>query len=417
LVETDGTGDIFPAPTAATVAPPVSTAVATPTTPPPTTTTTSNQTSSPEASTGTSETPIIGVLGVSGNYFSQERSAGIGAVTINVGWNEAEPSLGGFSTSYLESLKTEIAAAQSAGLAVVLDPGLQYPPAWVFSLPGGTRFVNQYGDVFTGAEASGDNVPNGVTDLAVRDAEGNYLAWLGSNFSPGEIIGVREGGGPLGELSYPSPDYNRHTNSFWAYDTSTQSASPVPGWVPGTGSAAQAQSFLDAYNAALDSYGEWLNSQLALDFATNVLVMLPGWGERPGDLTNEVASLLTLNMPEFNEGLDWMDILDSLPDPSGSVAYTTWLDAPTNGPTSQLEDPADYIASLATASHLRLGGENTGNGTIADLNLSFDRAKALNYYILQWMDEAQLISSGSGQDPGGPTFRLLGSTGAFLFGT
>ena len=379
-------------------------------------TTTSNIPSSTEPSAGTGKTPIIGVLGVSGNYFSQERAAGIGAVTINVGWNEAEPSQGTFSSAYLSSLQKEIAAARSAGLSVVLDPGLQYPPNWVFSLPGGTRFVDQYGDVFTGREDSGNNVVNGVTDLAVRVAEGSYLTWLGSQIQPGEIVGIREGGGPLGELRYPSNDYDGHTNSFWAYDASTQAKSPVPGWTPGTGSAVQARAFLDAYNAALDSYGRWLNGELGADFATKVLVLLPGWGERPGDVANEVASLLTLNMPEFNEGLDWSHLLDSLPDASNSVAYTTWLDAPTYGQTPQLEDPADYIASLAARYHLRLGGENTGDGTIANVTLCFDRAKELRFYVVQWMDESQLIHSGSGRDLSGPTLARLGSTGAKLLG-
>ena len=353
--------------------------------------------------------PILGVLGVSGSYFSQERAAGIDAVTITLGWNDAEPSPGSFSSSFVESLQNEIATARSAGLSVVLDPGLQYPPAWVFSLPGGTRYVDQYGDVFTGSEDSGDNVANAVTDSAVREAEGSYLAWLGSQIQPGEILAVREGGGPLGELSYPDSDFDGNTNCYWAFDTSSQSVSPVPGWTPGTGTTAQAQAFLDAYNGALDSYGLWLNDTLGTDFGTKILVLLPGWGERPGAEASEVANLLTLNMPEFNEGLDWTDLLDSLPDAANSVAYTTYLDAPSIEQTPQLEDPADYIASLAEPAHLLLGGENTGDGTVATVNLCFERARALDYFIVQWMDESQLISSDSGQDPGGPTLQELGS--------
>jgi hypothetical protein len=373
--------------------------------------------SSTKKLTSAKETTIIGVLGVSGSYFPQERAAGIDAVTINVGWNEAEPFAGTYSLSYLLSLKSEIAEARSAKLSVVLDPGLQYPPDWVFSLPGGTRFVNQYGDVFTGSEDSGSNVVNGVTDLAVRNAEGSYLSWLGSHIPSGEIMGIREGGGPSGELSYPGPDYDGHTNSFWAYDASTQAVSPVPRWTPGTGSPVQALAFLDAYNSALDDYGMWLNGELGADFATHVIILLPSWGERPGDVANDSESLLTLNVPEINEGLDWADLLDSLPDASNSIAYTTWLDAPSNGLTPQLEDPADYIASLAAGSHLKLGGENTGNGTIADLSLSLERAKALNFYIVEWMNEPQLVASDSGKDRNGPTLKRLGIAAIRLLGS
>jgi len=374
----------------------------------PPTTSTSGAASAKAPSPATSG-PILGVLGASGSLFAQERAAGIDAVTISVGWSDAEPSPGSFSTSFVASVQNEIATARSAGLSVVLDPGLQYPPAWVFSLPGGTRFVDQYGDVFTGSEDSGDNVANAVTDPAVREAEGSYLAWLGSQIQPGEILAVREGGEPLGELSYPGNEYDGNTNCYWAFDTSSQSVSPVPGWAPGTGTTAQAQAFLDAYNGALDSYGLWLNGTLGTDFGTKILVLLPGWGERPGAEASQVASLLTLNMPEFNEGLDWADLLNSLPDAANSVAYTTYLDAPSIDQTPQLEDPADYIASLAEPAHLLLGGENTGDGTVATVKLCIERATALDYFIVQWMDESQLISSDSGQDPGGPTLQELGS--------
>ena len=380
------------------------------------TTTTQSSTTTTQAfpagsSTSEARTPIVGILGVSGNYFTQEKAAGIEAVTINVGWNDAEPSPGAFSAAYLGAIQSEIRAAQLAGLQVVLDPGLQYPPSWAFALPGGTRFVNQYGDAFTGGENSGENAINGVTDIAVRAAEGSFLAWLGSQIRPGEIIGIREGGGPLGELSYPAPDFDGHDNSYWAFDESSQAISPVPGWAPGSGNVTQAKEFLDSYNANLDNYGKWLNDQMGIDFQTNVLVLLPGWGERPGTAAGEESSLLTLNAPEFNEGLDWTDLLDSLPDAAHSVAYTTWLDAPNVASTSQLEDPADFIAFLTSLDNLRLGGENTGDGSVADLKLCIERAKTLDMYIVQWMDEAQLISSDQGQNPNGPTLEQLATLG------
>ncbi len=353
--------------------------------------------------------PILGVVGASGDHLAQEQAAGVEAVTIGVSWNDAEPSPGSFSTAYLSSVTDEMAAARSYGLLVVLDPGLQYAPAWVFSLAGGTRFVDQYGDVFTGGAGSGNDVPNAVTDPAVRSAEGTYLAWLGSELTPGAIVAVRQGGGPFGELRYPGADYGGHTDSYWAYDESTQSISPVPGWVPGTGTTAQARAFLDSYNANLDNYARWLNGQMQTDFQSQELVMLPGWGERPGDAAREVASLLTLDMPEFNEGLDWTDLLRTLPDPAHSVAYTTYLDARTVRSTPQLEDPMDFIASIVAGSSTRLGGENTGGGTLADMKLCFQRARQLKLFIVQWMDESQLIASGSGHDPNGPSLTVLGS--------
>ncbi|MGD0391438.1 MAG: hypothetical protein ABSC41_02220 [Acidimicrobiales bacterium] len=353
--------------------------------------------------------PLLGVLGATRGQFVRDRSSGVDVVTIAVGWNDAEPTEGRFSVPDVNGIKNEIDAAKAAGLGVILDPGLQYPPNWVFSLPGGTRFVNQYGNTFTGSEPSGNNVANAVTDASVRGAESTYLAWLGSQIPGSSLVAVRQGGGPLGELRYPDADYDGHTDSYWAYDASTQAASPVPGWVPGTGTIAQAAAFLIAYNAALDDYGIWLNGQLEADFGTKVLVMLPGWGERPGGALSEVSSLLTLKMDEFNEGLDWNDLLDALPDASHSVAYTTYLDAPTVRRTLQLEDPANFLATLVAGTSIRLGGENTGNGTVADMELCAKRAKALDFFVVQWMDEAQLMATGAGQDPGGPTLRELGA--------
>ncbi len=348
--------------------------------------------------------PILGILEASGNYLAQEKAAGIQAITIQVGWANVEPTQGVFSASYMSQIQAKIAAARSAGLDVELDPGLQYPPPWVFSLPGGTQFVDQYGDVFTGAEPSGNDVANAVTDLSVRSAEGTYLTWLGGQITAGEIIAVREGGGPLGELRYPLPDESGHTNEFWAYDSSTQAALPpsVQGWVPGTGTQAQATTFLNAYNQAIDDYGTWLNGQLQTDFATKVLVLLPGWGERPGGAASEEAGLLAPNPPmnEFNEGLDWTDLLDALPDAANSVAYTTYLDAQTVLPTPQLEDPADYLASLVAGTTIGLGGENTGNGTLATMKFCMSQAVALGFYVVNWNGESQVIASDSGQDAG-----------------
>jgi hypothetical protein len=363
-----------------------------------------------------SEAPVLGILGSGFGELAQERAAGVGAITVSAGWNQAEPRRGTFSTSYLGHLRMRVAQVRAAGLRVILDPGLQYAPAWVFTLPGGTRFVDQYGDVFTGRPASGNEVANAVTDPAVRAAESTYLAWLGSHFALGSFMAVRQGGGPLGELRYPSATFNAHTNSFWAYDSSTQAQLPpsVRGWAPGTGTTTQAATFLDAYNSAIDAFGVWLNGQMERDFATDELVMLPGWGERPGVASSEVASRLTLHLPEFNEGLDWSDLLPALPDPTHSVAYTTYLDAVSFQPTLQEEDPADFIVSLVSGTQLRLGGENTGNGTWADMYRTVHRAADHHYVVVQWMNEAQLNFPASPGDPNRPTLQRLGALATAL---
>ena len=372
----------------------------------------------PAASAGTAP-PILGLL-----QATVPTSPGAGqrgqSVTIGAVWSLAQStSATAFSSTYAGQIRAEIASARADGLSVVLDPGLQYPPSWAFYLNGQTHFVNQYGDVYSAAGSSGNNAINAVTDAAVRSAEGTYLAWLASVIPAGSIIAVRQGGGPLGELHYPLAVYDGHTDSYWAYDDATQAGLPssVWQWRPGTGTVTQAITFLDAYNGNLDNYSEWLNGQLHTDFGVKELVMLPGWGERP-DITPTDGPFYTVesdllvppdqSYPEFNEGLDWAEILPSLPDAADSVAYTTYLDTPRNPPglpaSLQLEDPADYLATLVSGTQLLLGGENSlSNQSLAALQLCMARAQAHHFYIVDWMGEDQLVATAAGGDPGDPT--------------
>jgi hypothetical protein len=326
---------------------------------------------------------------------------------IGASWSSAEPAPGKFDTAYLSSVKAEIARARSKSLGVILDPGLQYAPAWVFSLPGGTRFVDQYGDVYSGATRSGDNVANAVTDTAVRNAEAAYLQGLAAHIPGSLLAAVRTGGGPEGQLSYPTGTYAGHRNSFWAYDSSSQAISPVPGWRPGTGTESQAAQFLATYHHNLNAYAVWLDSQMAADFGTRQLIMLPGWGERPGVAQEEISDLLTLGYEEFSQGLDWADLLPSLPNRTELIAYSTYLDGASIQRTVQLEDPVSYIASVAKPLGIPVGGENTGHGSTSTLHLVLKRAVSLHLALVEWMDETQVVASTQGRVPGGPTFADL----------
>jgi hypothetical protein len=363
-------------------------------------------------------TPSIhyGLLGTTGQYYSYETAAGVNTITIGVLWAEAEPANGTFSASYLASINQQITTAVAAGMLVVIEPGMQYAPSWVFSLPGGTRFVDQYGDAFTGSAGSGDDVANGVTDLSVRSAMGVYLAHLGSSLTMSDVLAVRQGGGPLGELRYPDAEYNGQIDCYWAYDASSQATSSALAYVPGTGTAVQATAFLNQYNADLNSFADWMNAQYETDFHKTTLVLLPGWGQRPGVAAEEEADLLEIPYDEFNQGLDWADLLPSLPDRADTVAYTTYLDATSQGPAVQNEAPAMYIASLASPLGMRLGGENTGNGTVQDLVTTVEMAKSLGFWMVNWLGESQVVASTEGLDPAGPTISQIGQGAQYLNG-
>jgi hypothetical protein len=161
------------------------------------------------------------------------------------------------------------------------------------------------------------------------------------------------------------------------------------------------------YNADLISFADWMNAQYERDFHKDVLLLLPGWGERPGVNTIEEQHLLEVPYAEFNEGLDWPGLLHTLPDRSRTIAYTTYLDAPSYSPTPQLEDPADYLSSLALPLGMDLGGENTGIETLSAMQDTLGRARALHLKIVNWFDESELVAASEDPSSGAPTFADL----------
>ena len=80
--------------------------------------------------------PVLGLLGASPAQFAAERAAGVQAVTVQVGWDDAEPTAGSLDPSYITGIVDHISQAEQQGLQVILDPGLQYPPNWLLAMPG-----------------------------------------------------------------------------------------------------------------------------------------------------------------------------------------------------------------------------------------------------------------------------------------
>jgi hypothetical protein len=311
--------------------------------------------------------------------------AGYGSVVVSTTWSTIEPSKGVFSTRVVDQLQQQINGIAASGLAPSLDVGDQSAPPWIYSLPGGTRFEDQYGDIFGGSRLSGNDVANAVTDSAVRNALGTYLAYLGSHLHG--LAAVRLGGGPDNELRYPTGSNGSQSNAFWFYDKSSQSLLPasVKGWKPGTGTVAQATTFLNAYDTAIAGFGKWLVAQGRADFpvATKLELLLPGWGQRPGEVKKTAGDLLRDPTPEMNQGLDWEDLIPDLPGGNRVVAYSTYADA-TQG-TSYNPDPAVWIHELLPGGVLE-GGESTGNGQTgtAGEDEMFKDAQLWHWYVANW---------------------------------
>jgi len=341
------------------------------------------------------------------------RAAGLGAVTYEVYWDRLQPFSDRFSLSQFDRARDDLATFRDAGMQIVLDLGLQYPPSWAFTTQN-SRYVNQYGDAYTD-DLPGSNGLNAVFNQQVRDLQAAYVdrvfEELGSDF-----YAVRLGWGYYGELSYPGHTYADRVNAYWAFDDVAQGLAPglsmtlmpnpVPGWIPRTESQdhASAREFLSWYLDALTDYQNWQIATVRRHFDGQLAVLYPSWGVRPGQLEPAIATDLSgLSPPEQNgelqRGHDFARHIASLEDRK-VIAYTTWLDASPSfgnetGDNPAGWSPAHYLAQLAEERRpaLQVWGENTGSGTVDDMQLCFNRLDDYGLKGLFWAFESQLYAT------------------------
>ena len=350
------------------------------------------------ASATTMPTPWFGVLQPDASRAGTVHAPGVTVATLEIGWDHYEPSQGTFSASYRDEVRQRYQTLVQAGYRVILDPGLQYPPDWVFGVDGATRFVNQYGDVFHGD--MGADVPNAVFNEHVQAAQAAYIARLGRDLADLDLYGVRASGLTYAEMRYPLPYYNGHTNSFWAFDAHALAASPVPNWRPGDGGGAKAAAFLDFYLGSLADYGTWLLTTYRDAFpAAAITVQLGSWGIRPGEVQAAAdAGLDGSSRGEqrqtIQQGLDWARQFPAFASVGNVIVSSTWLDAPDQGDDPIYETPAAYITRLATPLGMPVIGENTGGGDLADMQLCVERVRELGMAGMLWMTESDLFAGG-----------------------
>jgi hypothetical protein len=337
----------------------------------------------------------VGVLLPTPGSLNRLRAQGINIVSLQLSWLTAEPVRGQLDQANLGWIRAMYASYRAAGFKVVLDAGLQTPPAWVFGLDPSTRFVNQYGDVWSGGQAY--DVPDAVFDLNVRAAQANYLRALAAALADEQFVAIRVGGLVLGELHYPDAGYAGHQNSYWAFSAHALAASPVPNYRPGTGNQTDSTRFLDWYLASLNGYGTWLTEVYRQAFGPgpNLQILLPSWGIRPGEIAATERGRLTGHSygelhTTINQGLDWANLLPQLAKIGGVVAYSTWLDAPDNGAGLLNVSPIKYLRALTKPLGMAIAGENTGFGSATAMALCLQRAKSLGLISMMWMYGALL---------------------------
>ena len=379
---------------------------------------------------GQCEAPrLYGMLEATSERAAAGRAAGLSVVVIPVSWDRFQPARGVINQDYVHEVQRKIRIYRELGYKLQLDPGVQYPPAWIFSLPN-SEYINQFGEAFRSSKP-GESMPNAVFNAAVRSEISKYFqevfARLGTDWEF-----VRLGCGKFGELNYPSNNAGGHSNCYWAYDDLAQGkraglpdgipVCPVPGWVPGTpspehGSAAR---FIEWYLDALRNYQAWQVATVRRDFSGDLCMLYGSWGIRPGWLASAIAGDLDGSTPaerngEIQQGFDWSRMIGDLNDPK-AIVYCTWVDG-TLGNRDLADDgstdverwsPVHWQSSLAIANplHLRIWGENTGSNDRRAMELSFSRVRRFGLMGLVWAFERDLFAN---PNPRGlASFRELG---------
>lgn len=356
---------------------------------------------------------VYGVLQPQMNHLAQNYKAGVRVVTLEIGWNLYEPQQGLFSSDYLQQLKRRLAAYRAAGMQVMLELGIQYPPAWIFQKRN-SRFINQYGDAFAADPTGGNCGVNAVFNPAMRDLIGAYVrqvfADLGTDF-----YAVRLGGGRYGEVGYPDSRYAGKSNCYWAFDPLAQGKvsglpagmkpCPVPGWIPGTPSPdhAAARAFANWYMACLQNYHDWQIAHMRRYYHGPLAMLYPSFGIRPGQLDLAVSGDLNGGTsPEKNgevqRGFDFARFVAGIRDPK-VIVYGTGIDFPRPGP--YVDDTSDnpalwcsihWLSTLAAAHHppLAVWGENAGHNDAADMQLCFRRVRMYGLMGMMWAFDPEL---------------------------
>mgnify|MGYP000480568265 CR=1 FL=1 len=359
------------------------------------------------------EVTRLGVLQGSPEHASALSQAGIDLVVFDVSWQRFEPKEGEVDPIYLKEVLRALQTFQDLGMEVILDLGMQYPPAWLFEIPQ-SRYQNQYGDIFID-QRPGMHIANSIFNKRVRMRQNQYIkqlfASLGSDF-----YAVRLGGGWYGELNYPPNTYEEKDNCYWAFDANAQGKQPglpegipvcpVPGWVPGRQpvDSARAELFLEWYLSALQNYHDWQIETVRRYYQGDLLMLYPSWGIRPGQAAQAVEGGLSGDTPaeqngEVQRGFDFARFISGIRDPK-VILHTTWADSdPRFGNDDGLDpsgwSPLRFLSSLAEKHPLplRVSGENTGGGGSKIMALCAERSAHYQASIFLWAFESDLFKA------------------------
>jgi hypothetical protein len=339
------------------------------------------------------------LIGGGTTQLQQEHSAGIRIKTFSLSWKKMYPANGMVDQSYLDRKRDELNQLRRAGFKVILLLGFHDIPPWVHTEYPDSYYINQYGEKYLDSIDAGD--ANIVFNPTLRTVVDQYIQGVFSYFGT-DFVAVRIGGGRYGELTYPPATYANKTNCYWTFDGNAQSKSPVPGWKPGNPSPnGEAATFLNNYLDALVDFQNWQIQTVRKSYDGPLMILYPSWGMRPGD--DQAAIHANLNGStsaevngEVQRGFDFARQIAAIQDPN-VIITTTWLDAEASGDQGadlRYWSPVKYLAFLANRHplNLLLFGENTGQGTRAEMNLSSAQMERYGLIGMAWYNETELLS-------------------------
>jgi len=346
--------------------------------------------------TATPETPtasrMYGVLFGDQRYLESDWDAGIRLRELELSWWRHEPHNDAWDLSYVAWKRAEIQAAREAGYKIVLDLGLQYPPAWARQIQ---PMQDQYGNTY-------DRHVNAVWSAEVRDEIAAYIKRAFADFGT-DFYGIRVGSGGWIETMYPpTPAGFRH--SYWAFDPAAMASNPVPDWRPGQASPNdEARRFYTWYVESLAGVVNWQHRIIRRYYDGKLLQLFAGIGVRPEGWEGLIADNLIpgakrLGVDAAARGVVIDRLVGSIQDKRDVVlvscslgdasATAWWLD----------EDSADrlkwssshWAADVAKRHGMPIWGENGGYDDDATMKLVFEQLEQFDYGALFWAFDKQL---------------------------
>ncbi len=354
-------------------------------------------------------------------FYAALVAAGATTYPLSVQWATTEATKGTYDFSAALTKKNALIAA---GLIPVLGLHAHYYPAWV-TTDGATsaaaQYKNQTGALATDTDASA----NVVFSQQIRDRIALWVAALASALGTTGWAAIRPPALVYGEWSYPHVVTN---NDYWAYDVFAQATSavtgrvatgriplcPVPGWTPGTGTAAQAGQFADWYIDALTDTMRWSCETVVASFPGTIPILMlhPSFGTRDTQYADAKAARLdgtSTQAGEVRAGVVWERSIPAIcASPGGGVPLSrvvhgsSWADCPYAGGTgvgyNPTRDPYSTVTALAAAAGAtKFYMETTGGAARQNIVRVFERARRRRPYMIIMAFSGQYLGASNVQ--------------------